>query len=90
MVAPQAKGLFHKAISQSGYTTSVSTKQAFAVKKTNPLFDHTSNEVVKRLIDNSKDVSSEDLYKKLLGLTAEEFFSEYSDKSNLEVPLSNE
>ena len=28
MVAPQAKGLFHKAISQSGYTTSVSTKQA--------------------------------------------------------------
>lgn len=87
MVAPQAKGLFHKAISQSGYTTSVSTKQAFAVKKTNPLFDHTSNEVVKRLIDNSKDVSSEDLYKKLLGLTAEEFFSEYSDKSNLEVPL---
>ena len=30
MVATQAKGLFHKAISQSGYTTSVSTKQAFA------------------------------------------------------------
>ena len=30
---------------------------------------------------------SEDLHKKLLGLSAEEFFGEYSDKSNLEVPL---
>lgn len=87
MVAPQAKGLFHKAISQSGYTTSVSAKQAFIIKKTSPLFDHTSNEVVKRLVDNIEDLSSEDLYNKLLGLSAEEFFSEYSDKSNLEVPL---
>ena len=87
MVAPQAKGLFHKAISQSGYTTSVSTKEAFAIKKTSPIFDHTSNEVVKRLIDNHKDLSSEDLYKKLLSLSAEKLFGEYSDKSNLEVPL---
>ena len=35
MVAPQAKGLFQKAISQSGYTTSTSTKKAFAIE------DHT-------------------------------------------------
>ena len=87
MVAPQAKGLFHKAISQSGYTTSTSTNQAFATEETSPTFNHTSSEVVKRLIDNHEDLSSNDLYKKLLGLSAEEFFSEYSDKSNLEVPL---
>jgi para-nitrobenzyl esterase len=87
MVAPQAKGLFHKAISQSGYTTSVSTKQAYLIEKTSPIFDHTSNEVVKRLIVNYKDLSSEDLYKKLKGLSTERFFNEYSDKSNLEVPL---
>jgi len=87
MVSPQAKGLFHKAISQSGYTTSASTGEAFAIDEIHPTFNHTSNEVVKRLISNHDSFSSEDLYKRLLGLSAEEFFSEYSDKSNLEVPL---
>ena len=87
MVAPQAKGLFQKAISQSGYTTSTSTKKAFIIEATHPTFNHTSNEVVKRLIDNHKELSSIDLYNQLLGLSAEKFFSEYSDKSNLEVPL---
>jgi para-nitrobenzyl esterase len=87
MVSPQAKGLFHKAISQSGYTTSASTGEAFAIDETHPTFNHTSNEVVKRLINNHDSLSSEDLYKRLLGLSAEDFFSEYSDKSNLEVPL---
>ena len=87
LVSPQAKGLFHKAISQSGYTTSVSTHQAFVIEKTHPTFNHTSNEVVKRLVANHKDLSSKELYKKLLGLSAKEFFSEYSDKSNLELPL---
>ena len=87
MVSPQAKGLFNKAISQSGYTTSASTGEAFAIDETHPTFNHTSSEVVKRLIGNHESLSSEDLYKRLLGLSAEEFFSEYSDKSNLEVPL---
>jgi para-nitrobenzyl esterase len=87
MVSPQAKGLFSKAISQSGYTTSASTGEAFAIDETHPTFNHTSNEVVKRLISNYDSLPSEDLYKRLLGLSAEEFFSEYSDKSNLEVPL---
>ena len=87
MVSPQAKGLFHKAISQSGYTTSSSKKQAFAIEETHPTFNHTSNEVVKRLINNQASLPSEDIYKKLLGLSAEKFFNEYSDKSNLEVPL---
>jgi para-nitrobenzyl esterase len=87
MVAPQAKGLFQKAISQSGYTTSTSTKKAFIIEATHPTFNHTSNEVVKRLIDNHKELSSVDLHNQLLELSAEEFFSEYSDKSNLEVPL---
>ena len=87
MVSPQAKGLFNKAISQSGYTTSASTGEAFTIDEKHPTFNHTSNEVVKRLIGNHDSLSSEGLYKRLLGLSAEEFFSEYSDKSNLEVPL---
>ena len=62
-------------------------QRAFAIEESHPTYDHTSNEVVKRLIDNHEDLSSGDIYKKLLELSAEEFFSEYSDKSNLEVPL---
>jgi para-nitrobenzyl esterase len=87
LVSPQAKGLFHKAISQSGYTTSTPKNQAYITEKTSPTFNHTSNEVVKRLLPNQENLSSKDLYSKLLGLKAEEFFSQYSDKSNLEVPL---
>jgi para-nitrobenzyl esterase len=87
LVAPQAKGLFHKAISQSGYTTSVSKKHAYINHIDNPTFNHTSNEVVKRLIPNSEKISSSELNKELYSLTAKEFFSDYSDKSNLEVPL---
>jgi len=88
LVAPQAKGLFQKAISQSGYTTSVSKQNAFINDDDDdPTFRHTSNEVVKRLILNSDKISSLELNKELYSLTTKEFFSDYSDKSNLEVPL---
>ncbi|MDA9045603.1 carboxylesterase family protein [Gammaproteobacteria bacterium] len=87
MVAPQANGLFHKAISQSGYTTSMSAEHAHINNNDNPTFNHTSNEVVKRLVLNSDKMSYLELNKELYSLTAEEFFSDYSDKSNLEVPL---
>ena len=87
MVAPQANGLFHKAISQSGYTTSISAEHAHINNIDNPTFNHTSNEVVKRLVLNSDKMSYLELNKELYSLTAEEFFSDYSDKSNLEVPL---
>ena len=87
LVAPQAKGLFHKAITQSGYTTSVSKKHAYINHVDDPTFNHTSNEVVKRLIPNSEKISLKQLNKELYSLTTKEFFSDYSDKSNLEVPL---
>ena len=87
MVAPQAKGLFHKAISQSGYTTSTPKKDAYMTQITNPIFNHTSSEVVNKLIPNHKELSLDDLHERLLKLSAEDFFREYSDKSNLEMPL---
>ncbi len=87
LVAPQAEGLFQKAISQSGYTTSVSKEKAFINDEEDPTFRHTSNEVVKRLISNSNKISSLQLNKELYSLTTKEFFSDYSEKSNLEVPL---
>lgn len=87
LVAPQAKGLFHKAISQSGYTTSSSTKDAYKISKSNPMHHHTSNEVIKRLIPNYNNMTLNDLQNSLLELPAEDFLNEYLNKSNLEVPL---
>ena len=87
LVAPQAKGLFHKAISQSGYTTSVPKNRAYVTEEDSPIYKHTSNEVVKRLIPNSDKLSLLELKEKLYSLSSKEFFSEYSDSSNLEMPL---
>jgi len=87
LVAPQAKGLFHKAISQSGYTTSVSKDHAYITDDDSPIYKHTSNEVVKRLVPNSDKISLLELKEKLYSLSSKEFFSEYSDSSNLEMPL---
>ena len=87
LVAPQAKGLFHKAISQSGYTTSVSKEHAYITDDDSPIYKHTSNEVVKRLVPNSDKISLSELKEKLYSLSSKEFFSEYSDSSNLEMPL---
>ena len=87
LVAPQSNGLFHKAISQSGYSTSTSKNHAHINNIDHPTYNHTSNEVIKRLIPNSEKISSLELNKKLYSFTAKEFFSDYSDKSNLEVPL---
>ena len=87
LVAPQAKGLFHKAISQSGYTTSVSKDHAYITDDDSPIYKHTSNEVVKRLVPNADTISLQELNEKLYSLSSKEFFSEYSDSSNLEMPL---
>jgi para-nitrobenzyl esterase len=87
LIAPQANGLFHKAISQSGYTTSTSLNKAYINNKDDPTFNHTSNEVVKKLIPNAEKMSLEELNRKLYSFSSEEFFSIYSDKSNLEIPL---
>jgi para-nitrobenzyl esterase len=87
LVSPQSNGLFHKAISQSGYTTSTSKNHAHINNIDHPTYNHTSNEVIKRLIPDSEKISPLKLNKKLYSFTAKEFFSEYSDKSNLEVPL---
>ena len=50
LVAKQAKGLFHKAISQSGYTTSFSKKEAFKQTKKSSTSKHTSWNIVNKII----------------------------------------
>ncbi|MDB4158835.1 carboxylesterase family protein [Gammaproteobacteria bacterium] len=94
LVSQQAKGLFHKAISQSGYTTSIDVKSAYKQDKYTPTSNYSAFNIVdrilsKKLIHKSQKASDkQDLNKLLLGLTAEEFFSAYADRSSYEeIPL---
>ena len=50
LVAKQAKGLFHKAISQSGYTTTYSKKAAFKQTSESSTSKHTSWNIVNKII----------------------------------------
>ena len=47
LVSPEANNLFDKAISQSGYTTSIPQNEAYLVNRSNPSFSNTSSEVIK-------------------------------------------
>ena len=89
LVAKQAKGLFHKAISQSGYTTTYSKQSAYKQANKSSTSKHTSWNVVEKILkDKSLDFSQKgnnikvrDLLK---SLTAEEFFKYYSERPSYE------
>ena len=94
LVSKKAKGLFHKAISQSGYTTSISKKFAYKQDIKSSTSNHTSFNIVngilsKRKINESQEVLKKDTIRKiLLDMSAEEFFSFYSDRHSYEeIPL---
>jgi para-nitrobenzyl esterase len=94
LVSKQAKGLFHKAISQSGYTTSINTDSAFEQIKYSSTSKHTSSEIVKRILhkkDSTKNKIITDklaIRKLLLGLSEQEFFNYYADRPSYEeIPL---
>jgi para-nitrobenzyl esterase len=89
LVAKQAKGLFHKAISQSGYTTTYSKKDAFKQTSNSPTSKHTSWNIVNKIIkDKSLDFIQDDnnfkVRELLKGLTAEEFFKYFSERPSYE------
>ena len=69
LVAKQAKGLFHKAISQSGYTTTYSKKDAYKQINKSSTSKHTSWNIVNKII---KDKSL-DTFKKIITLKSESF-----------------
>ena len=90
----EAKGLFHKAISMSGYTTSVSTMEAYKPNKQSFAYNHSSFNVVNKILedkiksDSINKFSNEEIRDILLNLSTEDFFKYYSDrKSYEEMPL---
>ena len=89
LVAKQAKGLFNKAISQSGYTTTYSKTDAYRQSKESSTSQYSSWNVVNRILhDKSLDLIQEDnnieIRKILKSLTAKDFFKYYSERPSYE------
>jgi para-nitrobenzyl esterase len=89
LVAKQARGLFHKAISQSGYTTTYSKKTAFNQASKSSTSKYTSWNIVNKIIeDKSLDFVQKGnnikVRELLKSLTAEEFFKYYSERPSYE------
>jgi len=94
LVSKKAKGLFHKAISMSGYTTSVSVKNAYSPEDESSTSKFSSINVVKKL-DQKFDIQSfqgSSTIKKtrdmLLSLSSQDFFEIYAERESYdEIPL---
>ncbi len=95
LVSKQAKGLFHKAISMSGYTESISIDDAYLQRKKSSTSDYSSNEVVKKIINDDKkyeksqsQYSMQDLRDILYSLSGKDFYKYYADRESFEeIPL---
>ena len=94
LVSGKAKGLFHKAISMSGYTTSISLENAYKPKKTSSTSNYSSFSVVDKLnkkfntsVDSVEDILQRER-KMLLSISARDFFEIYSQRDTYdEIPL---
>ena len=89
LVAKQAKGLFHKAISQSGYTTTYSNQSAYKQTNESSTSKHASYNIINKIIkDKSLDFIQEGnnikVRELLKSLTTEEFFKYYSERPSYE------
>ena len=94
LASQQAKGLFHKAISQSGYTTSIDVNAAYKQDKNTPTSNHTTFNIVNRILkqksinNDQETIDKSELRAMLLDLKSEEFFSYYADRPSYEeIPL---
>ncbi len=92
LVSEKAKGLFHKAIAMSGYTTSISPRDSFIQENKSSTSAYTSSKIVNQIIfdvtDNKKNLSHIEIKDILLSLSAEEFFKYYSNRETYEeIPL---
>ena len=94
LVSDKAKGLFHKAISMSGYTTSISTIDAYNPSQSSSTSNHSSFRIVERLLKSNEeydDIKFNDHNKLrdiLLNIPIDEFFIHYAERASYEeIPL---
>ena len=91
----KAEGLFHKAISMSGYTTSISTDDAYRQITRSSTSDFSSWEIVNKIIKDQdltkkqSEMSDEEIRNILKDLSTYDFFKHYVDrKTYQELPLT--
>ena len=83
LVAPQAKGLFHKAISQSGYTTSINYEYAYNTKHSS--VDYVgSQEIIAKHVNSSNLKNVREVIK---SMDAYKFYAKYPKDPLREIPL---
>ena len=94
LVSKKAKNLFHKAISQSGYTSSITPDAAYKQDIPSPTSEHVSWKIVNKILLkkdktlNQKSIASEEVRKILKEIGARDFFINYSDRlAYQEIPL---
>ena len=94
LVSKKAKGLFHKAISMSGYTESISPENAYKQKNQSSTSNYSSWEVVNKIVEDQFNKNQQDKYSNkelrdlLLSLSGKEFYQYYAERKTFEeLPL---
>ena len=92
LVTDKSKGLYHKAISMSGYTTSIEQVHAYIQEDKSSTSAYTSSKIVEKIIGSHQnpidDYTEKEIRNILLELSTEEFFQHYAErKSYEEIPL---
>jgi para-nitrobenzyl esterase len=94
LASPLAKGLFHKAIAQSGYTISNSLENAYNFKAANSYITRGSWQVVEDLLvqqqgSSQQSYSTEQLHRLLKYVDAKDFISLYNRSNKISyIPLT--
>ena len=95
LASKKAKGLFHKAISMSGYTTSISVDDAYKPVEESSTSKYSSSKVIKKLL-KKYDLTNyqgnninEQIRELLLTVPIEDFFAIYAERASYdELPLT--
>ena len=94
IVSNKAKGLFHKAISMSGYTESISLENAYKQKNQSPTSNYSTWEVVNKIVEDQFNKNQQDKYSNkelrdlLFSLSGKEFYQYYAERKTFEeLPL---
>ena len=94
LVSKKASGLFHKAISMSGYTTTISTEDAYDPNIKSQTFNYSSKNVVDKILKryDAENISDSwninQIRNVLYEISAEDFFKIYADRETYEeIPL---
>ncbi len=94
IVSKEAKGLFNKAISMSGYTTSISPQLAYKSETESNTSKHSSYEIVRKIINDNSYKNEQNNYQNkeirdiLYSISGEEFYKFYSEREPYEeIPL---